>query len=255
MALSPLGSHRASITIDLNDERFHDVVKAALDQQVQAIMTNLELAYSALGRFRPEAHAVRISSVIHYDIHPLILNDDELDSDTADPADEPSEDEREDGSEEEPSPLSLSLTERLVDSLPVVKVEDIEEESRDCPVCQEAFAGSDSNEADTPVMLQCSHIIGRACIQTWISGDHNTCPICRAAIFEPDVLMALLNQEDWEERSDIFGYPLTRAFSRRRGDPVEDAEAADDEGHIATYADDEAAVGEQEDYNMLIDEE
>lgn len=64
--------------------------------------------------------------------------------------------------------------------LPAVSLDALPDDAKNCVVCQEPYAGR-----DRPVTLKCHHIVGRACIEIWILGGHNSCPLCRAAIFEP----------------------------------------------------------------------
>ena len=55
-------------------------------------------------------------------------------------------------------------------------------DARVCSVCQEGFATSGPDE---PRVLRCQHVFGRRCIELWILGGNNSCPMCRSAIFEP----------------------------------------------------------------------
>ena len=87
-----------------------------------------------------------------------------------------------------------------LDSLPVVSLDALERESQDCPVCQQPFPGSDPNEPDTPLLLRCNHIIGRACIERWVAEHQNSCPMCRAPVLEPGVLPVLADEEQSETR-------------------------------------------------------
>lgn len=202
------GSHRANMVIHLDDDNFQDVVRGALNHQIQAVLADLESAYHSLRLNNPRSRSVQISSYINYDIRPLEsavdLNDQvarrrqadlaqdfgRLNLNDAGSVGETHQQETEDASEEETRPSLLSSAESSLDSLPVINLNTLNKESEDCPVCQETFSDSDLNDADTPVMLPCNHIIGRVCIRKWILGENNTCPMCRAAIFEPAVLTA-----------------------------------------------------------------
>ena len=82
---------------------------------------------------------------------------------------------------------------QLLDSLTVVDLTNLE--SQDRPVCQEPYSGSALNEANTPVLLNCNHVVGRACIERWMLGDHVSYPMCHAAIFEWTTLTALADQD------------------------------------------------------------
>ena len=77
-------------------------------------------------------------------------------------------------------------------SLPAVRPEDLDNDSRTCHICQEDFPPPDfsaDTTADTPVKLPaCNHIFGRACLGTWLTGHrNNSCPLCRAALFKESV--------------------------------------------------------------------
>jgi hypothetical protein len=59
----------------------------------------------------------------------------------------------------------------------------------DCSICQEPY-----DDDDPPIQISnisaCTHVFGRKCLETWLS-DHNTCPMCRATLYERtrDVLL------------------------------------------------------------------
>ena len=90
--------------------------------------------------------------------------------------------------EEAPQEFLSSVVGRL-DSLPVVSLDDLNPASQECFVCLEPFFGPHSNEADTPTLLRCGHIVGRACIQRWMLDGHDSCPFCRARISQPVALL------------------------------------------------------------------
>ncbi|GME55341.1 hypothetical protein BKCO1_830001 [Neofusicoccum parvum] len=48
-----------------------------------------------------------------------------------------------------------------------------------CPICITAFAPA----SPTAIALPCRHIFDRSCILEWLH-THNTCPLCRRAVFE-----------------------------------------------------------------------
>lgn len=199
------GSHRANILVDLSVESFQDTVRAAVNDQVDVIMADLEANYHSRVLHNSQVHGLQVSVNIDYNIRSLDseadLSDEiaRLNLDNAGTDDRSDQPDIEDLPDEEADPTILASVAMLLDSLPVINLDDLQEDSKNCPVCQEAFPGSDLGEVDTPVMLHCSHIIGRACIERWISGDHNSCPLCRAAIFEPALLTTPTNEEEEEE--------------------------------------------------------
>ncbi|GME26192.1 hypothetical protein B0A49_00375 [Neofusicoccum parvum] len=70
--------------------------------------------------------------------------------------------------------------------------EDIPASSRDrCSACWQEFGEPASDGEVEPLVqfLQCMHIMGRGCFERWlVSSNHNTCPICRATLFDLDPL-------------------------------------------------------------------
>ena len=98
----------------------------------------------------------------------------------SEPHQHPNEDQEEEDAESDPTLHTINGT--ILDCMPVVNLHDLEDDSKDCPICQEPYPDSDSYDADTPVMLHCSHILGRACLETWMLGPKNTCPLCRSPI-------------------------------------------------------------------------
>ncbi|CAD6588191.1 MAG: hypothetical protein ASARMPRED_003428 [Alectoria sarmentosa] len=197
------GTQVAHIVVDLSIENFHHALRTGFNQQVEAVISDLETTYQSRMRNNPQVHGVHVSLHIDYSIRFLDTNADlsdqiaQLDSEYGGPLGETHQQHNtRDPPDENFRSLFLSSATRLLDSLPVVNLDDLQEDSQNCPVCHEAFPGSDSSGADTPVTLHCNHVIGRACIEKWMSGNNNSCPMCRAAIFEPAVLTALANQEE-----------------------------------------------------------
>lgn len=205
------GSHRADIIVDLGAHSFQNTVRAAVNHQAEAVIADLEAAYHSRGLHNPQVRGVQVSVNINYSIRSLDSEADlseavarqdrtRVNSDNAGTDEQIDQLDTEDLPDEEARPTLLSSAGRLLESLPVINLDDLQDDSRSCPVCQEAFPGEDLSEVDTPVMLHCNHIIGRACIERWILGDHNSCPLCRAAIFEPHLLPAPTMEEELEPR-------------------------------------------------------
>ena len=68
-------------------------------------------------------------------------------------------------------------------SLPIVKLEDLPENSQSCHICKELFDDPTLEEkSEVAVMLPCNHIMGSECLSNWFEGN-NTCPMCRAILF------------------------------------------------------------------------
>lgn len=77
--------------------------------------------------------------------------------------------------------------ETFVESLPVLLLTDLPEDSRGCPICFEQYQGPQHD--DRPVRLSCNHVLGKDCLLSWLTSsakntNNNTCPMCRAALFE-----------------------------------------------------------------------
>ena len=205
-----VGCNGVNIIVDLSVESFPNVMRTSIDRQVEAAMTDLDTAYRShrLGNSRIHGiHGVQVFISMSYNMR-LLGTQAELEdqialrdqADTAQGLAQLSLDtvHRVRGTDhrdieippaEETRRAQLSSVARSLDSLPVVSLDGSEQESQDCPVCHEPFPGSDPNEPDTPVLLRCNHVIGRACIERWVSDHNNSCPMCRAPVFEPGELI------------------------------------------------------------------
>lgn len=64
-------------------------------------------------------------------------------------------------------------------NLPLVPTDSIAEDEA-CSICLESFASS----KEIAVKLKCGHQIGRDCILQWLTGNHDTCPFCRANVYQ-----------------------------------------------------------------------
>ncbi|KAF2019377.1 hypothetical protein BU24DRAFT_406051 [Aaosphaeria arxii CBS 175.79] len=76
----------------------------------------------------------------------------------------------------------------LIKSLRPISLPNIE--THDCGICLETYqmtSHNPDNDEDVPtehpVQLPCSHIVGSVCISRWLE-SHNTCPFCRAKLYE-----------------------------------------------------------------------
>ncbi|GME37082.1 uncharacterized protein K452DRAFT_316025 [Neofusicoccum parvum] len=83
-----------------------------------------------------------------------------------------------------------SYDEFLKHGITQINPEDIPASSRDrCSACWQEFGEPASDGEVEPLVqfLQCMHIMGRGCFERWlVSSHHNTCPICRAVLFDLD---------------------------------------------------------------------
>lgn len=57
-----------------------------------------------------------------------------------------------------------------------------------CMICMEAYGTifPESGAAEKAVRLPCGHVLGSACITTWLSpneSNQNSCPCCRSELF------------------------------------------------------------------------
>ena len=197
----PPGSHRARISVNLighnshmnvSGQSFRSIVGTAPDDDIQEVLSELELAELWHGR-----DGAGVSVTIEYDMR-------ELDNDNAVVRNvqmalvRNAEAIRRNGSgrltvnanlhdrqqvqqQNGPGrPTLFSAAAKLLGFLPAVNISALSEDKRSCPICTEHFSA-----ADKPILIKCNHVVGRACIEQWILSRHNSCPLCRATIFEP----------------------------------------------------------------------
>lgn len=108
----------------------------------------------------------------------------------------------------------------FLESLPIIKPEDLPESSQICHICQEDFDDPDAEgaeKAEVPVKLPCNHIMGSECLARWCDG-HNSCPMCRATLFVQDVPQSRLEEAlaAWEATGRLLRGTL-EALERRLG--------------------------------------
>lgn len=203
----PPFSHRVNISINLVDEDdrinmsgdiFHGIVGRGLDHEIQEVVSNLEVAYRShppgdagvggslevsitidfdmrgvddrdrQAARNADAEAARRNTQAHSFVQPLNAN---INQTREIQAPQPNEPVR---------PTLFSAAAKLLGFLPAVSVGALSEDKRSCPICAEHFSA-----ADKPILIRCNHAVGRACIEQWILSGHNSCPLCRATIFEP----------------------------------------------------------------------
>lgn len=83
--------------------------------------------------------------------------------------------------------VSHTAVETLLQSLPLVLLNDLPEGNKDCPICIESYDVPRSSES--PVRLPCSHVMGKECLRKWLKSsvsnrNKNACPICRAVLIQ-----------------------------------------------------------------------
>ena len=178
------GSHRVNIIIEAVDENFRPTIAGAMNHQFDAVATDLATAY----------HSPRLSDAIA--VRVILQNDYYIRAaniQTAQGNPLTHQNNNNNNNNASPNrigtlpalPKILSAAARLLGFLPRVNLAALPEDSKDCSICLEPFPASNANGgADTPLRLRCKHVVGRACIEQWILGGHNSCPFCRAAIFE-----------------------------------------------------------------------
>lgn len=87
-----------------------------------------------------------------------------------------------------------------------VAINDLAEDGRICAICRESY-NTDENPEQACKVGHCGHILGRTCLSKWVIPDgsrpNNTCPLCRAVLFEgdpPDIPDAV--NEDWLDEDE-----------------------------------------------------
>ncbi|KAI9679905.1 MAG: hypothetical protein M1817_004920 [Caeruleum heppii] len=94
-------------------------------------------------------------------------------------------------------------TPEVLNGLEAVAVNDLGEEERVCPICQERFGDTVpfNGQPEAPVRLptSCRHVFGSSCIRTWLAGSC-TCPLCRERMASEDG--AAVEEEGSGDESD-----------------------------------------------------
>ena len=80
--------------------------------------------------------------------------------------------------------MSLPKGSEFVAALPIIALGGLpqHEHDQECPLCKTAYSSDGTSE--DPVILPCHHIFGKYCLSAWLTGKKNTCPLCRAILFE-----------------------------------------------------------------------
>ena len=91
----------------------------------------------------------------------------------------------------------------FVSNLPVVDTATLDEDEQHCKICCSKYYTSQGSIAEGPVELPCKHVFGEGCLKTWLS-THNSCPICRHALFSTTETEDFFNQLRSDEVLDIM---------------------------------------------------
>ena len=90
--------------------------------------------------------------------------------------------------EDQSTPLPETAA-KYLSGLQPVAVSDLPEDCRTCGICQEIYNTGDEQE-QACLIGRCGHVLGRTCLSTWVMPQgrkpNNTCPLCRAVLFEDD---------------------------------------------------------------------
>ena len=91
---------------------------------------------------------------------------------------------------EDPRTCIVCQAAEYLSELQPVDVNDLPEDSRTCIICQEIYNTGDEPE-QAYLVGRCGHVLGRACLFKWVMPEgcrpNNTCPFCRAVLFEDDI--------------------------------------------------------------------
>ena len=93
---------------------------------------------------------------------------------------------------------------RFLENLHMLFVEELQQDERNCPICQEPYISQDGTQNEEAVMLpKCTHIFGHKCIIRWIDprndSPRNSCPLCRDELFElDDARSETIEAEEWD---------------------------------------------------------
>lgn len=107
-------------------------------------------------------------------------------------------------------PITYPSRQELLNSgLTPVNLSSLDADEIKCPICtvQYGARGHPEDVLEDPVKIPCGHIYGAVCIAAWLQ-DNNTCPTCRAILYndlsiEEDSVPGLTNT-DWGIWARVF---------------------------------------------------
>ena len=100
----------------------------------------------------------------------------------------------------------------FLESLPIVKLEDLPENCDSCHICKELYDDPVPEVVvESPVKLPCNHIMGSECLAKWLD-DNNTCPMCRTTFFAQETS----NEERLRVRLENLMARTTRRANERQ---------------------------------------
>ena len=106
---------------------------------------------------------------------------------------------------------------KYLSELVPVAVNNLEEEHRTCGICQEVCNTGDQPE-QACFVGPCGHILGRSCLSKWVMPEgrrpNNTCPLCRAVLFEVDTPDPTNAFDDVNREGPVFTIEQIRELAR-----------------------------------------
>lgn len=107
-------------------------------------------------------------------------------------------------------------SETFLASLTALSLTDLPKESQECFLCFESYQAPQHSRH--PIRLPCKHIVCKDCLAKWTRSsttnkNNNSCPFCRAELFERDDYDAV--SED-EQDDDLLRGPLLPEASSLR---------------------------------------
>ena len=133
-----------------------------------------------------------------------------------------------------------AMREFVRDKLRYVRVSDLPETDRDCPICFCQYSVGQvrsSTRNERPIRTPCGHVLGENCFHSHLRGEHarnRQCPVCRTVLFEPPT--SHLDDSDHAHAPPLFALPLDRDVGEVESHEVREAFAELD-GLVIAYDD------------------
>lgn len=120
-----------------------------------------------------------------------------------------------DGRPRDARPNEIAPATAFLEGLPVVAINELAEDGG-CAICMEPYVTGCGSDV---VRLPCGHLFGSQCLSTWLSTEADTCPMCRAVLFEvPPDLYYTSSVLDLDDNPRPTLHPMRLAGGR---DPVD----------------------------------